>query len=329
MVDQSSDPVMAHLMRRVADRPKLASAAMDVDVDREALAALPDSAFAWPEKRAYPIHDAGHTLLSRIYREGEPNVPPYVDIALKQASEVYGVDESAFDRPKVAAAEDSEDVFLLPQHRRLRVVDATHVKVAEEKLLTEGKNLSVVSRALAASRLVEKAAYFNVDVTSTTLKMAGMTATDTRELATWLEARAEASPIEYKESFQKLAAAVHGLPNTLADRDTQVRLAETIQSLDEMAGLSRHYGRRLPDPLHTVFNTDKRANLGSGVTLAGRFMPLERLASYDRDFYSDVLGADIVREASDASGAMDPTKLAQILETLPVDMQRALSAQMR
>ena len=316
-------------MRRVADRPKLASAAMNVDVDREVLASLPDSAFAWPEKRAFPIHDPGHTLLSRIYREGVPNVPAYVDIALKQASEVYGVDESSFERPKVAAAEESEDAFLLPQHRRLRVTEASHVKVAEEKLLTEGKNLSVVSRALAATRLVEKAAYYNVDVASATLKMAGMTMTDTRELATWLEARAEASPIEYKESFQKLAAAVHGLPNTLSDRDTQVRLAETIQSLDEMAGLSRHYGRKLPDPLHTVFNTDKRASFGSGATLAGRFMSLERLASYDKDFYSDVLGPDIVREASDAAGTMDPTKLAQILETLPVDMQRALSAQMR
>ena len=90
-------------------------------------------------------------------------------------------------------------------------------------------------------------------------------------------------------------------------------------------------GRKLLDPMATVFNTEKRANwtMGNGVTLAGRFMPMERLAAYDANFYSDVLGPDIVREASDAAGTLDPSKLATILETLPVDMQRALSAQMR
>lgn len=320
---------MAHLMRRVADRPKLAAAAMDVDVDRDALAALPDSAFAWPEKRAFPIHDAGHALLSRIYREGAVNVPAHVDAALKQASEVYGIDDAVFERPKIAAAVESDDVFLLPQHRRLRVTEAAHVKVAEDKLTVEGKNLSVTSRALAASRLVQKAASFGVSVGEQVLKMAGMVATDTREAAAWIEARAEAAPPLHKGSYLKLAAAVHGLPDTLTDRTTQVKLAEAIQELDEVAGLSRHYNRKLPDPLNTVFNTSKTASFGSGVTLAGRHVPLERLASYDANFYSDILGPDIVREASDATGQMDPTKLATILETLPVDMQRAVSAQMR
>jgi hypothetical protein len=331
MVDQTSDPVLAHLMRRVADRPKLASAAMNIDIDRDALASLPDSAFAWPEKRAFPIHDAGNTLLSRIYREGMAGVPVYVDNAIKQASEIFGVDESMFEHAKVAAAEESDDNFLLPQHRRLRVTEPAHVKVAEEKLRNEGKNLSVVSRALAASRLVEKAAFFGTDVRLDVYKMAGMTVTDTRTLLDWIEARCEAAAPTHKAGYQKLAAAVHAHPSQLADRNVQIKIAETIQELDEMAGLSRHYGRKLPDPMATVFNTEKRANwtMGNGVTLAGRFMPMERLAAYDANFYSDVLGPDIVREASDAGGAIDTSKLATILETLPVDMQRALSAQMR
>lgn len=331
MVDQTSDPVLAHLMRRVADRPKLASAVMNVDVDRDALAALPDSAFAWPEKRAFPIHDANNTLLSRIYREGMPGVPEHVDHALKEASEIYGIDEDVFDRPKVAAAPESEDNFLLPQHRRLRVTEPAHVKVAEERLRVEGKNLSVVNRALAASRLVEKAAFHGVGVRAEIHKMAGRTVTDTRALIDWIEARREAAPIEHKDSYQKLASAVRARPSELADRNVQIKIAETLQELDGMAGLSRHYGRKLPDPMATVFNTEKRADwtLGNGVTLAGRFMPMERLAAYDANFYSDILGPDIVREASDASGQMDTAKLAMILETLPVDMQRALSAHMR
>jgi hypothetical protein len=62
VVDQSTDPTMAGLMGRVADRPKLAAAIMDVDVDVDELAKLPDHAFAWPEKRAFPVHDAGNAL---------------------------------------------------------------------------------------------------------------------------------------------------------------------------------------------------------------------------------------------------------------------------
>lgn len=328
MVDQTSDPVLAHLLRRVADRPKLAAAVMEVEVDRDTLAALPDSAFAWPEKRAYPIHTAEQALLSRVYREGVTGVPAYVDTALKQASDVYGLDESVFASTKTAApVEEAADAFLLPTHRRLRVTEAAHVKIAEETLRTEGARLSVTNRAHAAARLVKKAADHGVGLRVETLKMAGMTVTDTAQLSDWVEARmAAASPL-HKQGYQKLAGTIKQLPAELRDRTLQVKVAETLYELDELAGLTHHYGRTLPDPLNTVFNTTKAA--GAGVTLAGRFVPMERLAFYDASFYSDALGPDIVREASDVSGQLDPAKLAAVLETLPVDMQRALSAQMR
>jgi hypothetical protein len=157
--------------------------------------------------------------------------------------------------------------------------------------------------------------------------MAGMVVTDTRELADWLEARSEAAPVEYKEAFQKLANTARRLPPELRDRREQVKLAEAIQELDSLAGLDRHHGKRLPDPMATVFNTSKVA--GAGVNLAGRFVPLERLAQYDSNFYSDALGPDFAREASDGLGQIDPHKLAMVLGTLPMDMQRVLSAQIR
>ena len=77
----------------------------------------------------------------------------------------------------------------------------------------------------------------------------------------------------------------------------------------------------------TVFNADKIA--GQGVTLAGRFVPFERLAAYEPSFYADALGDDFVREASDNMGQLDLHKLAMVLGTLPMDMQRVLSAQIR
>jgi hypothetical protein len=327
VVDQSTDPAMAGLLSRIADRPKLAAAIMDVDVDPDDLAKLPDRAFAWPEKRAFPVHDAGHALMSCVYREGVEGVPEHVDHTLKEACEVYGVDRTLLAAPKVAAAPPSTDDYLLPEIRRLLVKDATQVKVAEQRLLNEGKRLSLEHRAQASARLVEKAASYNVHLRAETLKMAGFTVTDTRELADWLEARREAAPIEHKDAFQKLADAARRLPSELRDRREQIKLAEAIQELDSLSGLAQYHGKKLPDPMATVFNTTKVA--GQGVTLAGRFVPIERLAQYDSDFYSDALGPDIVREASNAGGQIDPHKLAMVLGTLPLDMQRILSSQIR
>ena len=327
VVDQFSDPVMAHLVRRVSDRPKLAAAIQDFDVDREERDTLPGTAFAWSEKRAFPVHSREHTMLSRVYREGVPNVPAHVDRALKEACEVYGIDESLFARAKVAAAPPPADEYLLPDIRRLRVKEAADVKTAEEKLRNEGRNLSIEHRALASRRLVEKAAFYGVNVRDEIRKMAGMTVTDRQPLVDWIEARCEAAPIEHKDGYQKLANAVKRMPAELRDRAQQVKLAEAIGELDALSGLDRYYDKKLPDPLMTVFNSSKVA--GQGVTLAGRFLPMDRVASYPSTFYSDILGPDIVREASDTSGQMDPYKLAQILETLPTDMQRMLSSNMR
>lgn len=327
VIDQFRDPVMAVLVGVVSDRPKLAAAARDIDVDASEADSLPDTAFAWPEKRAFPIHTSGHALLSRAYREAAGKLPDHVDRTLKEACDVYGIDEALFAREAVKVAEASDDDFLLPGLRRLKVTEQGHVKEAEEKLHAGRARLTFEHRAEAAVRLVEKAASYGVPLGVETYKMAGMVATDTRVMADWIGARAAAAPPEHRDGFQKLAEAAMRLPKQLWDRDTQVKLADALGELDRAAGLEKHYDRKLPDPLATVFNTDKIA--GQGVDLAGTFMPLERIASHPSTFYADVLGEDVVREASDAAGGFDPVKMAEVLATLPRDMQRLLASHMR
>lgn len=323
-IDQFHDPVFGALVRIAADRPKLASAVMSFDVDESELDRLPDGAFAWPEKRAFPVHSREHATLSRAYRLGMGGpVPSHVDVTIKEALDVYGVDDSIFDRVKAAAAprDDSTD-FLLPDIRRLRVTSAGHVKVAEDRLAAEGDRLSPGHRMLAGARLVEKAAFYGVRVSDETRRMAGLVATSTRELADWLEAREGAAPPSCRDGYAKLASEVRRMPEELRDRAVQAKLASAIEELDGLAGLDRQWGRRLPDPHASVFNTTKSA--GPGVTLAGRFIPLERMAAYPTSFYSDALGPDIVREATDRGGQLDVEKLSAVLSTLPVDMQRVL-----
>lgn len=327
MVDQYRDPTLALLIQLVAGRPKLAAAVGDVDIQPDELDTLPTSAFAWPEKRAFPLHTKDHAMLSRVYRENSTNVPAHVDAALKEACDLYGVDDSLFTRVKQAAPVDNPENYLLPDRKLIPVRNAEEVKLAEEKVIAGYTKLSVETRALACTRLVEKAAHFGVTLKPMTHKLAGFTVTSTQILKDWLGARTEAAPAQFKEAFQKLADAVGALPAEIRDRATQIKLAEVIDALDKKAGLVRHYDRKLPDPMLSVFNTEKVA--GQGVNLGSKFVSMTRLASYPASFFGDVIGDDLVREASDGKGGMDPYKLAAILETLPLDMKNVLAQQMR
>ena len=327
LVDQFRDPTLATLVNLVADRPKVAAAVADFDIQPDEAATLPDSAFAWPEKRAFAVHSREHTILSCVYRENTSGVPKYVDAALKEACDMYSIPEALFAREKKAAVEDNPDDYLLPELKRLPVRSAEQVKTAEATLLEGFQKLSLEHRAEACKRLIDKAAQYGATLDPFVHKLAGFTITSTDTLRRWIEARTEAAPPAYKEAFQKLANAVKELPPEIRNREQQVKIAETIGELDKKAGLVRYYDRKLPDALQTVFNTDKIA--GHGVDLNGRFVPMSRLASYPSTFYGDILGDDLMREASDGRGGLDPQKLAAILETLPRDMKNILSQQMR
>jgi hypothetical protein len=327
LVDQYRDPTLALLVHLVAEHPRVVELVKEAEILPEEADALPDSAFAWPEKRAFPIHSREHAVLSRVYRTNLADVPPHVDDALKEACDVYGVPDGVFEREKRAATPDDPEDYLLPDDKRLPVRTAAEVRRAEKALLDGYQKLAFEHRAEACKRLVDKAAIHGVALDPLMHKLAGFTVSSTQTVKDWLGARREAAPPTYKEAFQKLADALAGQPAEVRDRAALVRLAEVIGELDKKAGLVRHYDRRLPDPLQTVFNTNKVA--GHGVELGGRFVPMQRLAEYPASFYGDVLGDDVVREAADGRGGLDPHKLAMILETLPRDMKLLLSRQMR
>jgi hypothetical protein len=219
VIDQFHDPVLGTLVKIASDRPRLASAVMSFDVDPSESERLPDHAFAWPEKRAYPVHSREHAMLSRAYRDGVGGrVPAHVDATIKEALDVYGVDEAVFAQTKVASAPPVDDAsdYLLPDIRRLRVTESGHVKAAADRLIQQGDRLSPGHRVLAGSRLVEKAAFFGVRVGDEVRRMAGLVATSTPVLADWLEARGQATSAEFRDGYDKLASEVRRMPDELS-----------------------------------------------------------------------------------------------------------------
>jgi len=328
IIDQFHDPTLATLVVLTKDRPEIVDLIKEAEVEPTDASNLPDSAFAWQERRAFPVHTREHTIMSRVYRENLPSIPSHVDTAIKEACEIFEIPDSIFARPKLAAVEESPDDFLLPDLKKLPVKNAEQVKTAESKLLDSFDKLTVEHRAMACRRLLDKAAEFDVKLHPSVVKLAGFTISSTEKLRSWLEARTVATQDGiYKTAFQKLADGLRNMPEEIHDRKQLLKLVDTIDELDKQAGLVKHYDRKLPSSLETVFNTTKVAS--DGVDLNGKFVPLTRLAAYDTDFYTDVLGEDFTREASDGRGGIDVHKLAMIIDTLPRDMKNNLARQIR
>ena len=332
--DQNHDPAYGLLYHLLQERPVVADFVKHAELDVTHSADLPDTAFAWPARRLFPIDTPENTVLSSLYREKAAAVPAEVDQLLKQAQEVYGV-KPLLDQArqqaatalqvKTAAAQD-DAVYLLPRHQRLRVKTAADVKVAEKLLLEQYPRLSLEDRAEGFINLAKVAQALNVSLEPATHRMAGMTVCTTKVAMDLIESRRMATkqPL-FQQAYEKLAAAVQRTGRTvISDRDELINLADTVAQLDKAAGLDRLYDKQISDPIRTVFNTEKLAE--EMIDLAGREVTLSKLAAMPSTFWEDVVGKDMLDEIS-SGGRIDRTKLGQVLPTLPLDLKLILKHQ--
>jgi hypothetical protein len=312
---------LAHLLLAhpaVAERVKTAEFEDDVED-------LPKTAFAWPAKDLFPIHTPEHAILSFLYAKtaAARAVPPPVMAEIKTALDMYGVDPMSLEAVEEKIAELAPDECLFPEARSYPVRDAEEVKLAEQNLHQQFTRLLPVERVQAFGRLVKAAEDFGVRLQPLSYKYAGLTSTDSRSLRDALRARAGAvKDPEAKLAYMRLADSTTVSRKALRDRDIQIKLAEAIGTLDEKHGLIPFYDRALPDPMQTVFNTEKVA-MGSMVDLAGVQVPVEALGSMDPKLFSDLLGPEVLREIA-PNGQIEPDLAVQVLNTLPADLKRQL-----
>lgn len=324
--DQFHDPAYATLYHLLQENPQAADFVKHAELSEEQVGNLPSSAFAWPDKRLFPINTAENAVLSHLYREKCAAVPVEVDEALNKALEIYGV-KPLIVRTKVASAPTpiSDDEYLLPSVHRLRVKTAEDVKVAEKLLLEQYPRLSITDRAEGFINLVKKARDFGVNLEPETHRMAGMTVCTTKIAMDFIEARrcATKEPL-FQRAYEKLASAFQR--NEIHDRDELVQACDTLAKLDKMAGLEKHYDKDLPDPIRTIFNTTEKI-ADDNIDCAGRPISLSKLATLPSSFWGDVMGPDMLKEVTDRQGNVDVTKLGQVLPTLPLDLKLILKHQ--
>lgn len=317
IVDQYHDAAYGVLYQRLQQFPDLYEVVKTAELEAGEDASLPAGAFAWPDERRFPLHTREQAALSYAYVKTASHVPDEVRTRLENALKVYGVSLDVFAPVKVASA-PAEPQYALPQQQLLDLADVKGSSAVFEK---QAQRLTPELRATAAVALVSAGA----PTTPKLAQYAGLTMCNTREAADWVEARVEVAPDEFKLAFQRLADGLRTQPVEVADRPGLAKVAAALDDLDRAAGLRKHYDRRLPDPLRTIFNTDKVA--GETVDLGGQPVSVEELSKLSAEFWSDLGGPELAREVA-PGGKVDPTKVATVVETLPLDLKLVLRKQM-
>lgn len=322
-IDQFSDPSFKMLFAAFTENPGIEPLIKKASMDAEENARRPDSAFAWQERRLFRIDDPAHAALSKVYMHKQAGIPEHVRKACDKALDIYGV---KMELKTAEAREPSPDDYMLPGKKRWLVQTPEHVKMADEALRTHKRELGFEEKIQACVNLVKKAALHGVRPSTDVLRGAGLTMCDTGVLQDWVSARADATanPI-LREAYDKVAMVIAQHPGIESKRDELVKVAVTLNELDNAAGFEPLYGNKLPDPMDSVFNTDKLAD--EIMTLAGRQIPLETLLQIDPEIYKDTFGEDLAGEFI-AGEDIDPEQLKIILPTVPLDLQKALVAQL-
>ena len=328
--DQFHDPGYSHMQALLRVHPQAYEFVKNASLE-ESNTDLPDSAFAWPERRLYPVYAPENAVLSALYTKvaGEA-VPSEVLEEIAKALSVYGANQYVqVEQTKVAAPQVPEDEYLFPDEQLYRVKTAEDVLKAEKRLLEQLTQLTPLQRATSFTRLYKRAQQLDQPLQEMrSYQYAGAVETDLAVLRDHLRARSAATKVaRISETFDKLAETVERYPRKLVDRSVQIKLAQQISELDEQAGLPEMYDRKLLDPLALVFNTQQKIKLGEQmIELGNEQWPLTQLAGMPVDFYSDVLGPDIRGQLEVAPGGnANPEALATILPTLPLDLKQMLS----
>ena len=261
------------------------------------------------------------------YRKTASAVPSEVDAMLEKAAAVYEIDPSVFETSG-AEKTASEERYVFPEKKRFLVKTASDIKLAEERIRECYTQLTIEDRAEGLFRLTKLAEEFGVSLHPSTVKLAGFTLTSTRKLRDWIDARKEATRGQvFSAAYEKLSASLEGVAPEFHDREVQVKIAGALHELDREAGLTRLYGKKLPDPIQTVFNSEKLASdtleLGTGMMLNK-----QKLAALPLSFWSDLLGPSVAREISSDGETVNPEALMQLLPTLPDDIKAIAQKQL-
>lgn len=300
------------------------------DVDGELLAQMKEAAkeigpeaYAWPEKKMFPIFNEKAAALSAWYAREQERLPSKVTEKIAEAMDFFDLEEEVSAPQRKEASIDADD-WLFPEHQKVLISTPTQVKAAEE-LLLEQKDMPIITRTYGFRRLYQKAAELHVELEPDTIPYVGEGRCKVAKLCHELQKRRKfVREGEYKQAYLHLETQLRELDVEYYDNQEECdKLASFIHQLDQESGIDHRYNRRgklgFADPVLAVFNQTKRAN--EFVNLAGNEIPIEQIAALDPQSVADIVGSEFLEDIQNERGDIDPYEMADVMNILPDDMK--------
>ena len=305
--------------------------------------------FADVAHRQWACHTAPATYASALFffdKKSQLNdsTADQIEERILASAQFFGIEDDVQklgNKIKESAIVDSEkladDVFAIVmqfedgrKERKYPMRNTVEVLKAAEYLEKYRDEFCFSDRNKIADKILQKSAHFGADIghsRNDLEKMAGMGACSSTDAAKLVRSRITAlgwpkdgKPLQVE--LEKLANEIEQNPNNIQHHSTLIKLAETIDMVDQENKLVNNYGKALERPEDVIFSVTKEAvasvaNDLIGSSITGTFYKradLEKLAVED---LSDALGEDFASAISTGNAWIDTEKLAQIVPTLP------------
>ena len=323
--------------------------------DKEAASKIPDSLFADPARRLFPIDSKEAVWLSAAYFAKNAEALPYDEVeqeyvkeSIKAAAVVYGNDtdvgkimSAVGTKPEEKQAEDmdenygwvmrSEDGTVVA--RKYPMFDATGVKKASSYFNEFRANYPIGVRRAISRNIMRKAAEHDVklaDLEPSVLREAGFGIPCKNVLMDEIYERAHLTKdAESAILLANVNELLVGMDDTTVGQSLD-KIAEVIDAFDSASGLVSQYNKKISMPADFLFNIDlnKAAAVIEDTVELGKYtFSLSKLAELDPSVYGQVLGDDFVKnivKTSNGKIVIDSTKLADELYSLPRPDKNAL-----
>jgi len=288
-------------------------------------ASVPEHAYAWPEKKLFPLHTPEDALLSALYAARQEGIPEEVLQKIASAIEEYGLKETFQKLAKKLTPQEREalpdEVYGLVikdpktgrKIRKYPMPDANHVKAAIIYFKRNHHRYPEEWKRQIARKIVEQAKKFGVNVEDDLiLRYAGEIRPNLKKAAELIrQFRVDVfwDNDKAREAYEKIASAFEQAAENL-DKIASDELLDAVQKLEEVDKIFGVKYSQLPPPTLLVFG-EKLAE--ETVTLAGKEVPLAVLAGIPKETYKDLLGVEI-----------DTNNLKSEIEALPKPEQEIL-----
>ena len=323
--------------------------------DKEAASKIPDTLFADPARRLFPIDSKEAVWLSAAYFAKNAEALPYDEVeqeyvseCIKAAAAVYGnegdigkIMKVITDKPveKQAESSDANYGWVMRSEdgttvaRKYPMFDKTGVYKAAQYFDEYRQSYPIGIRRTISRNIMRKAAELDIamgELKPSVLREAGFGIPRKDVL---MEEIYERSHLAKDAESAILLANVNELIAGMGDTEIGENLdkiAEVLEAFDSAAGLTMQYNKKILMPADFLFDVslDKAAEAVEDTVVLNRYcFSLNKLAELEPSVFEHVLGEDFAKsicKTADGKTIIDAEKLADNLHSLPKPDKAAL-----